>query len=88
MSRHVKPSIDSLLAELSTLKDRVAELARVGAADALASAANGVSHAGSAVTDTADEALTSVRDAILNRPIVSLVGAFALGLALAGLLKR
>jgi ElaB/YqjD/DUF883 family membrane-anchored ribosome-binding protein len=92
MSRQTKPTIDSLLAEIASLKDHVAELAQQSAMDAANGVANGVSsaanHASEAVADKADEVLTSIRDNVRDKPIVSLLGAFALGMSMAGLLRR
>lgn len=88
MSRHTKPSIDSLLAEIATLKDHVAELAQNSASDAASSMASAANQAGAAVADKTDEMLSSMRENVRDQPIISLLGAFALGLTMAGLLRR
>jgi ElaB/YqjD/DUF883 family membrane-anchored ribosome-binding protein len=88
MARHSKPTIDSLLDEIATLKDHVAELAQSSAADAANSVGNAANHAGEAVAEKTDEVINSIRDNVREKPFVSLLGAFALGVSMAGLLRR
>jgi len=83
-----KSEIEALLAEVSALKDRLAEIAGSGASEAGEAVRAAASEAGAAASDTTDHVLELLRDCVRDHPLTSIGGAFALGLTVARLLRH
>lgn len=83
-----KSEIDALLAEVSALKDRLAEIASSGVSEAGEAMCSAASDAGSAAGEATDHIFEMLRDCVRDHPLTSVGSAFALGMTVARMLRR